>query len=60
MKPKKEKTTQVDRTDYRYVESLLRTKYQTKIHVSDHSINIHFEDEEDLNRILEIMDALEN
>ena len=60
MKPKKEKTTKVETTDYRYVESLLRTKYQTKIHLSDHSINIHFEDEEDLNRILEIMDALEN
>lgn len=58
MKPKKDKPHKVE-TDYRYVESLLRSKYQTKIHVSDHSINIHFEDEEDLNRILEMMDALE-
>ncbi len=58
MKPKKEKVVKQE-VDYRYVESLLRTKYQTKIHVSDHNINIHYEDEEDLNRILELMDALE-
>lgn len=59
MKPKKDKPQKQESTDYRYVESLIRGKYQTKIHVSDHSINIHFEDEEDLNRILEIMDVLE-
>lgn len=59
MKPhaKKEKK---ELPDYRYVESLLRNKFQTKISLSDHSIHIHYEDERDLNRILELMDALEN
>lgn len=59
MKPKKDKVNKPQQ-DYRYVESLLRSKFQTKIQVSDHSIQIHYENEDDLNRILELMDALEN
>lgn len=59
VKPKQPKLVK-EQSDYRYAESLLRTKLQTKIHIHDHSINIHFEDEEDLNRILEALDALEH
>ena len=58
IKPKQPKHPQ-EHSDYRYAESLLRTKLQTKISIHDHSISIHFDDEEDLNRILDVLDALE-
>jgi ParB family chromosome partitioning protein len=58
MKEKKQKKT-TEKADYRYVESLLRTKLHAKVSIDAHSIKIHFDDVEDLNRILEQMDAIE-
>ena len=58
MKEKKQKTTKTN-TDYRYVESLLRTKLHAKVSIDSHNIKIHFDDDEDLNRLLELMDAIE-
>ena len=58
MKEKKQKTTKKN-TDYRYVESLLRTKLHAKVSIDSHNIKIHFDDDEDLNRLLELMDAIE-
>ena len=58
MKEKKQKTTKTN-TDYRYVESLLRTKLHAKVSIDSHTIKIHFDDDEDLNRLLELMDAIE-
>lgn len=59
MKPKR---ARVEKTgiDYRYAESLLRNKLQTKVNIHDKAIKIHFDDEADLNRILEALDALED
>jgi ParB family transcriptional regulator, chromosome partitioning protein len=58
MKEKKQKTIKTN-TDYRYVESLLRTKLHAKVSIDSHNIKIHFDDDEDLNRLLELMDAIE-
>lgn len=44
---------------YSYAETLLRNKLQTKVLIEGHKIQIHFNSEEDLNRILETLDALE-
>lgn len=46
--------------DYRYAESLLRNKFQTKVKIQNHSIHIHFDTDDDLNRLLEAMEALED
>ena len=37
----------------------LESKFQTKTTIKGHRINIYFQDTEDLNRILELMDALD-
>ena len=52
--PKKDK----DKT-YEYVETLLRNKYSTKAIVTKNKLTLTFNDVDDLNRILEIMDCLE-
>lgn len=45
---------------YDYAEQLLRNKLQTKVKIEGTKIQIHFDSEDDLNRLLELMDALEN
>lgn len=45
---------------YDYAEQLLRNKLQTKVKIEGTKIQIHFDSEDDLNRLLEIMDALED
>jgi len=42
--------------NYKYVESLLREKYDSKVKIKDKKIEIGFTSTADLNRILEIMD----
>lgn len=42
--------------EYKYVEDLLRDKFDTKIKVKDKKIEISFDNDSDLNRILEILD----
>lgn len=59
MKPKSTKAVKALK-DYRYAESLLRNKLQTKVKIQSNTVHIHFDSDEDLNRILEVLDALEN
>ena len=42
--------------NYKYVENLLREKYDSKVKIKDKKIEIGFTSTADLNRILEIMD----
>jgi ParB family transcriptional regulator, chromosome partitioning protein len=57
-KPKSDKP--VVSHHYDYAEQLLRNKLQTKVKIEGSKIQIHFDSESDLNRLLEIMDALED
>lgn len=45
-----------DQENYKYVENLLREKYDSKVKIKDKKIEISFTSTADLNRILEIMD----
>lgn len=45
-----------DQENYKYVENLLREKYDSKVKIKDRKIEISFTSTADLNRILEIMD----
>ena len=42
--------------EYKYVEDLLRNKFDTKVNVKNGKIEISYSDASDLNRILEILD----
>lgn len=44
---------------FRYPIELLEKKLETKVEIDQHKITISFTDEDDLNRILEVMGALE-
>ena len=44
-----------DEQNYKYVENLLREKYDSKVKIKDRKIQIEFTSTADLNRILEIM-----
>lgn len=44
-----------DNNNYKYVENLLREKYDSKVKIKDKKIEISFTSTADLNRILEIM-----
>ena len=63
--PEVKKTNYIERkpkpqnNEYRYVESLLRDKLDTKVKVKDKKIEIDFQNVADLNRILEILDVKE-
>lgn len=50
----------VEDTHYHYAESLLRNKLQTKVKIQNHGIHIHFDSDDDLNRLLELLEALED
>ena len=41
---------------YKYVEEILRDKFDTKVSVSSKKVQIFFDSSADLNRILEILD----
>lgn len=45
-----------EQENYKYVENLLREKYDSKVKIKDKKIEISFTSTADLNRILEIMD----
>jgi len=45
--------------DFKYVEDLLRDKLDTKVKIKDKKVEIHFSNNADLNRILEILDVKE-
>lgn len=56
---KKEKPSK-ENTAYSYPQKLISDKLSTKVSISNKSITIHFENDDDLNRILEIMNVLED
>jgi ParB family transcriptional regulator, chromosome partitioning protein len=47
-------------TDYRYAERLLTNKLQTRVKIAPKQVTISFDDDDDLNRLLEIIGALED
>lgn len=51
---------QKDETDYSYPQKLMSDKLQTKVVISNKQISIHFENDSDLNRILEVLQMLED
>ena len=57
---RKEKTKPEKNPEYQYVESLLRKKFRTKVKVEDQKITLKFSSDEDLNRILELLDVIED
>ena len=54
-KPKPEKNDH-----YAYAEGLLRKKYRTKVKIEDNKITIKFNNDEDLNRLLELFHVIED
>ena len=58
--PKKVKVTRHPKhTEYAYVQDLMREKLDTKVKIKDKKIEISFNNEADLNRILEILNIKE-
>lgn len=47
-------------TDYSYAERLLTNKLQTRVKIAPKQVTISFDDDDDLNRLLEIIGALED
>lgn len=45
--------------DYDYVIGLMETKLQTRVSVDNNKLSLHFQDGDDLNRILEILDIIQ-
>lgn len=59
-KKRKEKPKAIKDPQYTYVEGLLRRKFRTKVKVENQAITLKFSNDEDLNRILELLDVLED
>ncbi|QIK87071.1 ParB/RepB/Spo0J family partition protein [Erysipelothrix sp. HDW6B] len=55
--PSEKKTS--EHPEYSYVKSLFEKKLQTRINVDNKKVTIHFSDDDDLNRILEILGVME-
>ncbi len=49
----------IKRKDYEYAETLFEKKLQTRILIENKKINLSFEDDEDLNRILDVLGLIE-
>ncbi|HKM23711.1 MAG TPA: ParB/RepB/Spo0J family partition protein [Erysipelothrix sp.] len=45
--------------DYDYIIGLMETKLQTRVSVDNNKLSLHFQDGDDLNRILEILDIIQ-
>lgn len=58
-KDKEPVTPKSKRKDYQYAETLFENKLQTRIEIDNKKIVISFNDDEDLNRILETLDLIE-
>ncbi len=52
--------TTSSRNQFKYAEELLTKKLQTSVKINDKQITIKYQGEEDLNRILEVIDCLED
>lgn len=59
-KKRKEKPKEEKNPHYVYVEDLLRRKFRTKVKVEDQKITLKFSNDEDLNRLLELLDVIED
>ena len=57
-RPVHKKETQ--ETDYSYAERLLTNKLQTRVKIAPKQVTISFDDDDDLNRLIEIIGALED
>ena len=57
--PKKTKQSRIKRKEYAYAERLFEGKLQTRTTIDDKRIVISFEDDDDLNRILDALDLIE-
>lgn len=55
---KKKQKVKINNNEYKYLENELEEKLNTKIKVSNKKIEIYFSSNEDLNRILEIMQLI--
>ena len=58
-KNKIQRTVKETNREYKYVEDLLRDKLDTKVKIKDKKVEIHFSNNADLNRILEILNVKE-
>lgn len=47
-----------ENSNYKYVENILREKFDTKVKIKDKKIEINFTSDADLNRILEVMEII--
>lgn len=45
--------------DYDYAQSLFERRLQTRVNIANNKVTISFDDDEDLNRILELLDIIE-
>ncbi|KAF0227226.1 MAG: ParB-like protein [Erysipelotrichaceae bacterium] len=57
---KASKKPEVKQTDYSYAERLLTNKFQTKVKIDHRTVTINYQDEDDLNRLLELMGVIED
>lgn len=57
--PEKEKPNKVLNDTYKYAINLFEKKLQTRVAIEAHKITLNFEDDDDLNRIMELLDIIE-
>ncbi len=61
VKDKKTSTKpEIKTTDYSYAERLLTNKFQTKVKIDHKAVTINYQDDDDLNRLLELMGVIED
>ncbi len=56
---KPSKKSELPQTDYSYAEHLLSDKFQTKVKIDHKTLSLNFQDDDDLNRLLELMGVIE-
>ena len=58
--PKQPKPKKDDFSAYSYPQKLMSDKLSTKVTITNKNISIHFENDDDLNRILELLNVMED
>lgn len=58
--PKPSKKIERVKTNYSYAEHLLSDKFQTKVKINHKTLSLNFQDDDDLNRLLELMGVIED
>lgn len=51
--------SKVRNKEYEYAQSLFERRLQTRVNITNNKVTISFDDDEDLNRILELLDIIE-